>query len=290
MLATHPVRDSALIDVKGFSGLELTAKVINQALECGIHQTPSYANAHRIGHEQTHLQEYERAHNNQDMELKDRIKLARKQAGLSQKGAAEKASVDQATISNLERGKHLGSTHLLKIADALGVSYRWLSEGVGEMQEGTRDNLGEYHVNVAPAAQPLRYFSYPVVSEVNAGLFADCVVPYPAGMEERHETTDYKAQGQAFWLEVTGDSMTAPTGVRPSIPEGTLVLVDTGKEALPGNLVVAQLDESNQATFKKLVVDGGQKYLKPLNPAYPLIPINGNCRIIGVAVKAQMNL
>lgn len=290
MLATHPVRDSTLVNAKRVSGLQLTTEMINQTLKCGIHRAPSYANAHRIDHEQTHLQGYERSHNNLLMELKDRIKLARKQARLSQKGAADKARVDQATISNLERGKHLGSTHLLKIADALGVSYRWLSEGVGEMQEGINNDSGALHVNTAPAAQPLRYFSYPVVSEVNAGLFADCVVPYPAGMEERHETTDYKAQGQAFWLEVTGDSMTAPTGVRPSIPEGTLVLVDTGKEAVPGNLVVAQLDESNQATFKKLVVDGGQKYLKPLNPAYPLIPINGNCRIIGVAVKAQMNL
>ncbi|MEH6641424.1 S24 family peptidase [Vreelandella glaciei] len=236
------------------------------------------------------MQRYERAHNNQRMELKDRIKLARKRAGLSQAQAAVKANVDQATISNLERGKHHGSTHLLKIADALAVSYRWLSEGVGDMQDGANDNRGDYHVNTATTAQPLQYFSYPVVSEVNAGLFADCVVPYPAGMEERHETTDYKARGQAFWLEVTGDSMTAPAGVRPSIPEGTLVLVDTGIEATQGKLVVAQLDESNQATFKKLVIDGGQKYLKPLNPAYPLIPINGNCRIIGVAVKAQMNL
>lgn len=55
-------------------------------------------------------------------------------------------------------------------------------------------------------------------------------------------------------------------------------------------LVVAQLDESNKATFKKLIEDSGQKYLKALNPTYPLIPINGNCRIIGVAVEAKTKL
>ena len=289
MLVTHPVRDSALVDVESLSCLQLTTEVINQTLECGIHRTPSYANAHRIGHEQTHLQGYEHAHNNCAMELKDRIKLARKQAGLSQAQAAVKADVDQATISNLERGKHLGSSHLLKISDALGVSYRWLSSGEGSMHEINSDGVS-YHVNTAATAQPLRYYRYPVISEVQAGRFAECIVPYPTGMEERHESTDYEAKGAAFWLEVTGDSMTAPAGVRPSIPEGTLVLVDTGLEATPGKLVVAQIDESNEATFKKLIVDGGQKYLKALNPAYPLIPINGNCRIIGVAVKAQMNL
>ena len=84
--------------------------------------------------------------------------------------------------------------------------------------------------------------------------------------------------------------MTAPAGVRPSIPEGTLVVVDTGLEATPGKLVVAQLDESNEATFKKYIIESGQKYLKPLNPAYPLIPINGNCRILGVAVEAKTKL
>nr|MBF4396130.1 LexA family transcriptional repressor [Vibrio anguillarum] len=57
-----------------------------------------------------------------------------------------------------------------------------------------------------------------------------------------------------------------------------------------GNLVVAKLDNVNEATFKKLVVDSGQKYLKPLNPNYPLLPINGNCKIIGVVVDAKIKL
>lgn len=234
------------------------------------------------------MQRYEYTHNNHYMELKDRLKLARKHAKLSQVKAAEKAGIDQATISNLETGRHLGSTHLLKIADALGVSYRWLTDGKGEMTDAAESNASDNNLSIAPT--PLRYYRYPLISSVKAGKFAECVVPYPAGMEDQHESTDYEAKGPAFWLEVSGDSMTAPAGVRPSIPEGTLVLVDTGIEAVPGKLVVAQLDESNEATFKKLVTDGGQKYLKPLNPAYPLIPINGNCRIIGVAVEAKTKL
>jgi SOS-response transcriptional repressor LexA len=48
------------------------------------------------------------------------------------------------------------------------------------------------------------------------------------------------------------------------------------------------LTDANEATFKKLVIDAGKTYLKPLNPQYPLIPINGNCRIIGVVVQAMM--
>ncbi len=42
--------------------------------------------------------------------------------------------------------------------------------------------------------------------------------------------------------------MTAPAG--QSIPEGMLILVDTGIEPTAGKLVIAKLPESNEATFK----------------------------------------
>ncbi|HHL7211537.1 TPA: LexA family protein, partial [Enterobacter hormaechei subsp. xiangfangensis] len=54
--------------------------------------------------------------------------------------------------------------------------------------------------------------------------------------------------------------------------------------------VIAKLSDSNEATFKKLVIDGAQKYLKGLNPQWPLVAVNGNCRIIGVAVETKMRL
>ncbi len=82
--------------------------------------------------------------------------------------------------------------------------------------------------------------------------------------------------------------MTAPMGL--SIPEGTFVLFDTGREPINGSLVVAKLVDDNPATFKKLVVDGSQKYLRGLNPQWPMVPINGNCRIIGVAIETKMRL
>jgi len=100
--------------------------------------------------------------------------------------------------------------------------------------------------------------------------------------------SDYNSKGAAFWLEVRGDSMTAPIGT--SIPEGMLILVDTEAEARPGKLVVAKLSSSNEATFKKLVEDGGARYLKPLNPDYKMIPCGDDCRIIGVAVRVMGTL
>lgn len=144
------------------------------------------------------------------------------------------------------------------------------------------------HSNVLPVAQPERLYRYPVVSEVQAGAWTDAVQPYEPGAEDQFELTDYQARGPAFWLRVNGDSMTSLTP--PSIPEGCFVLVDTGLTAQPGDLVVAKLDTEEKATFKKLVSDAGQLYLKPLNPAYRVIPIDGNCRLIGVVKEAKMKL
>lgn len=127
---------------------------------------------------------------------------------------------------------------------------------------------------------------YPVLSSVQAGCWSEAVEAYTLEDISVWLESDAHIQGEAFWLKVEGDSMTSPTG--QSVPEGMYVLFDTGREAINGSLVIAKLVDSNDATFKKLIIDGGQKYLKGLNPAWPAIPINGNCRIIGVAVEARM--
>jgi SOS-response transcriptional repressor LexA len=125
------------------------------------------------------------------------------------------------------------------------------------------------------------YFRYPVsdwrdTAQVRDGEQA----PY------RFELSDYHAQGAAFWLTVVGDAMTAPSG--PSVAEGMLILVDPDVEAVPGKLVIAQWSDSNEAIFRKMSEEGGQRYLVPLNPTYPKSLFTEECRIIGVVVQATV--
>ncbi len=47
---------------------------------------------------------------------------------------------------------------------------------------------------------------------------------------------------------------------------------------------------SNEATIKKLVIDGPKRYLKPLNPAYPVIEIDSSCTICGVVRKVEFDV
>ncbi len=130
--------------------------------------------------------------------------------------------------------------------------------------------------------------SYPVISSVQAGAWCEAVEAYSLRDVDLWLESDAHIQGEAFWLKIEGDSMTAPAGL--SIPEGTYVLFDTGREPINGSLVIAKLYDSNEATFKKLVIDGGNSYLKGLNPQWPVVQINGNCRIIGVAIETKMRL
>lgn len=70
------------------------------------------------------------------MELKDRLKQARKAAGLTQVELAERAGIKQASVSEIERGLSRTSGYLVKIAQICGVDPAWLAEGVGTPASG----------------------------------------------------------------------------------------------------------------------------------------------------------
>jgi SOS-response transcriptional repressor LexA len=236
--------------------------------------------------------------------LKAIYRFSKSSHGLSQGDLAEELGVSQSAISMYMNGVNaLNLPIALKFAKVLKVPLSDFSPRLAGELEGLT-GADEYatdltHVasadlanpepsNVALRSQPVLSYRYPVISWVAAGAWAEAIEPFAPGAVDEYETSDYKAKGVAFWLQVKGDSMTAPTG--PSISEGTLILIDTEADVAPGKLVVAKLIDGNEATFKKLVEDAGKRFLKPLNPSYPMIPIDSNCLIVGVAVRASLRL
>ena len=79
--------------------------------------------------------------------------------------------------------------------------------------------------------------------------------------------------------------MTSVSGI--SIPEGYLILVEPNQSAKNGDLVVVDTEDSNEVTFKKLVIDAGHIYLKPLNSNYRPIEVSKKINIIGVVKQAR---
>ncbi|KAB0502794.1 LexA family protein [Pseudomonas lini] len=213
------------------------------------------------------------------MERHERIARAIALSGKKKGEIASLCGVANSAVTQWITGesKSLRPENLYALAKATGFRAEWLAIGEGNEVEKVDSNIGE-------ARQPIESYRYPVISWVAAGAWAEAVEPYPAGFSDRYEFSEYDSKGAAFWLEVKGDSMTSPVG--QSVTEGTLILVDTEAEATPGKLVIAKLPDSNEATFKKLVNDGGKLFLKPLNPAWRIEPFNEDCRIVGVVVRA----
>lgn len=215
-------------------------------------------------------------------EFAQRLAQACKNAGLDEHGRgiaiARALGVSSKGVSKWFNAESLPrQAKMNELAKFLRVDVMWLQHGNQALDRNVTNPIPYSRGNL-----------YPVISWVSAGAWADACEPYTIEEIDEWYESDAKVSGSGFWLRVQGDSMTAPTGL--SIPEGTLVLIDTGREPGNGSLVIAKLTDANEATFKKLILDGGSKYLKGLNPAWPLIPINGNCKIIGVAIETKLRL
>ena len=73
--------------------------------------------------------------------------------------------------------------------------------------------------------------------------------------------------------------------MEPEFIASACIIVDPDRAPVNGSYVVATFNGSKEATFKKLVIDGPNKYLKPLNPRYPIIEASGDMQVCGVVIS-----
>ncbi|MEW6485401.1 MAG: LexA family transcriptional regulator [Pseudomonadota bacterium] len=209
---------------------------------------------------------------------RDLAKARMKDIGMTQDSLAEALGKTQGGIGHWLNGRRDPSIEeIASVMKVIGLKELILNS------DGTVNDTE--HTNVSNPRPHINAKKFPLISWVSAGQWCEAVEPYMLSEIDKWPETTADAHDQSFWLEVKGDSMTSPSGL--SIPEGMIILVDPAVEASSGRLVVAKLETENEATFKKFVVDAGNKYLKPLNPAYSMTPINGNCRIVGVVIEAK---
>lgn len=207
------------------------------------------------------------------------VKAKMSELKVTQVELGERVGMSQGGIGHwLNKRREPGVDEMNRVLKALGMDFLEVALVIREPQPDADEGM--------PLAQKYNpYFRYPV-NDWREPLQVREAEPAYAGVQDkrRFELTDYHARGAAFWLLVTGDSMMAPSG--PSIAEGMLILVDPALEAVPGKLVIAQWADSEEAIFRKLIEEGGQRYLLPLNPTWPKALFTDACRIIGVVVQA----
>jgi phage repressor protein C with HTH and peptisase S24 domain len=164
-------------------------------------------------------------------------------------------------VSDLLSGKaSFGEKVARSIEEAAGLPANWLDE---------LDGNGNTSVG------PVLLGKVPILTEVQAGMykqFVDNYLPGDSGLELI--STSVPIKRHTYALRVTGDSM------EPEFRDGMLLVVEPEMEHQPGDYVIAMTADS-QTTFKQLIKDGPDWYLKPLNPRYPLKPL-GDAQIVGV--------
>ncbi len=212
----------------------------------------------------------------------DRIRHIREKLDLSQEAFGNKIGVSKAAVSQWESGdiKNLRPTNLFAMQRISGFSAEWIATGHGPKQ--LRGGAAEgAEVTLQPGPE---VFAVPLISWVTAGQWSEIVDNYRPGQGEKPVYTTRKAGPRAYALRVVGDSMENPNG-RPTYPQGSIIIVDPDREALHGSAVIVRLDDSEQVTFKQLVVEGGIRYLKPLNPRYPIMKVDRKATFCGVVVQ-----
>lgn len=211
------------------------------------------------------------------MALGTNVRTFREAAGLTQTQLAEAAGMDQQALAALEKRDSKSSSFLPSLAKALNLSTNQLL-GIDE-----KTTTGARHENVAPAAIGAR--SIPLIDYVQAGAWTGVVDPFEPGAADEYLLTDLTLSGNAFALEIKGESML------PEFKPGDRVIIDPEVAPSPGDFVVAK-NGAEEATFKKYrprLIDatGNTVFeLVPLNEDFPsmrsdTVPI----RIVGTMVE-----
>lgn len=168
--------------------------------------------------------------------------------------------------------RHKTFPSMAKLAATLGLS----SSGsvfavVGRLSEA--GYLERVDGRVAPTR---KFFSYPVVGRVRAGL------PQLASQETFEalniEDVLVRDPNRTSFCHVRGDSMRDA-----GLLDGDVVVVEANALPKSGDIVVAVVD--GQTTVKYLRMDAsGAWLLEPANPAYSAIKPNDSLEILGVVV------
>lgn len=183
------------------------------------------------------------------MTLPEKIKQARKKAGLSQKELAEKLNMNLRTYGSYERGERDVSTAvLLKLCKALNISSDYLL--------GRKEPIES---NVAAVLPNESIRMIPVYESVSAGFgaFADNYITeyiplYIANDDEAENTMCIKVQGNSMY---------------PKIEDGDKIQVLRQDWAEDGQVVVALIDNEN-GVVKKIEYDDNTIRLISFNPEY----------------------
>ena len=209
--------------------------------------------------------------------LSDRIKMRMKVLNLTQEELAVKMFITRSAITHYLAGRRVPPLRqIMRLASILKVNAAWLQFGSTLEAEAsmnppkTKDDMPTlYRIPILSWDHTAELLD---IKKLNLEKVKDWV-PY-----------FYTDQIDNYALQIKNDAMAAPSGHAESFHEGLYIIIDPRKKAQHNDFVIALLPNAKEVTFKQYVIDAGVRYLKPLNPQYPLVAIDDKTHICGVLV------
>lgn len=193
-----------------------------------------------------------------DMTIGDRVKRARKHAGLNQRELAKAIGITQPSLSELERGESRSSAYLVQIASVCGVDASWLATGSGEMlalgarNSGGPDEIEFHNTEIVEGGSPLS------PDEVELPCFRE--VEFSAG-DGRTQVVENGGHTMRFPLAKLAARSVSPenaacatatgTSMMPTIADGSPIAIDKGTRHIIDGKIYA-LDHGGMLRIKRL--------------------------------------
>ena len=205
----------------------------------------------------------------------------RLQQKLNEKGLKPADLARAADVSGVAAGKWVHgesqpkAQKLKMIARFLGVSDDWLLTG---KEASKLDNNVDLSQKISIKGRPV-----PVISWVQAGAWTG-VDSIPVGTQFEEWLPPNPDSGKnGYGLIVVGSSM------KPDFKPSDRIYVNPDIQTFDlqtDDLVIVSCSGESEVTFKKLIVEGDNKYLQPLNPDWPeqIIKLTEDCRLVGKVV------
>ncbi|MEJ5861656.1 LexA family protein [Pseudomonas farsensis] len=191
-----------------------------------------------------------------------------------------KSGVPQPTIHRILTGVSASPRHnnVEKIAKALGVTSEWLWKGSDTAERFQMASSGARDEGYTAGLVPL-------ISWEQAANWVGHPAPEPFQEPEAWLPCPVPHSATTFALRVRGLSMFNPRE-RRSFQDGDVIFVDPARLPEHASFVIAKLGNSQEATFRQLVVEGERHFLKPVNDSWPdpILELTEHARICGVAV------
>lgn len=189
--------------------------------------------------------------------------------------------------------KDIGDGTARKVEEAFGLGRYWLDtdhtgQRSGEVDAAALTRPTDGGASIEPAnpaydiagTRPMQG-QVPLISWVQAGALAEVIDNFAPGDADIWHACPRRHGPHTFALRVRGVSM------EPKFQDGDIIFVDPDVAAEHGRNVVVRFEDSKEATFKQLLIEGEHQYLRALNPDWPgprLIEIDASATICGVVI------